>query len=93
MEYTESSILQEVWGNGFIKINKIDDIDNVGAYICKYLTKINSDSRLKGRKCYFNSRGLKKPVQVYLDDDELEDIKRHCQKRQGHIKVNLRMNM
>ena len=76
LDYTESSILQEVWGNGFIKINKIDDIDNVGAYICKYLTKINSDSRLKGRKCYFNSRGLKKPVQVYLDDDELEDIKK-----------------
>ena len=76
LPYTKSKVIEEVWGNGFIKINKIDDIDNVGAYICKYITKGNIDSRLKGRKCYFNSRGLKKPVEVYLDDDELEDIKK-----------------
>ena len=76
LPYIESKVIEEVWGNGFIKINKIDDIDNVGAYICKYLTKSNVDSRLKGRKCYFNSRGLKKPVEVYLDGDELEDIKK-----------------
>lgn len=76
LPYVKAEVIEEVWGNGFIKINKIDDIDNVGAYICKYLTKVNADSRLKGRKCYFNSRGLKKPVQVYFDDDDLGDIKK-----------------
>lgn len=76
LPYIESKVIQEVWGYGFIKVNKIDDIDNVGAYICKYLTKSNVDSRLEGRKCYFNSRGLKKPLEVYLDDDELKDIKK-----------------
>lgn len=76
LPYTKSNVIEEVWGNGFIKINKIDDIDNVGAYICKYLTKSNDDCRLKGRKSYFNSRGLKKPIEVFLEDDKLENIKK-----------------
>lgn len=76
LPYTKSDVIEEVWGNGFIKINKIDNIDNVGAYICKYLTKSNDDCRLRGRKSYFNSRGLKKPMEVFLDDDGLENIKK-----------------
>lgn len=75
LPYVKSNIIEKVWGNGFIKINKIDDIDNVGAYICKYLTKENNDERLKGRKCYFNSRGLKKPIEKYFDYDDMEKIK------------------
>lgn len=55
--------LSELWGNGFIKINKIDNVDNVGAYICKYMTKTD-DNRLFGRKMYFNSRGLEKPTEI-----------------------------
>ena len=76
LPYTKADVIEEVWGNGFIKINKIDDVDNVGAYICKYLTKDNDDERLRGRKCYFNSRGLKKPIEKYLDYDDLERIKK-----------------
>lgn len=55
--------LSEIWGNGFIKLNKIKGIDNVGAYICKYMTK-SEDSRLEGRKMYFNSRNLNKPTEI-----------------------------
>lgn len=55
--------LQEVWGNGFIKINSIDNVDNVGAYVCKYMTKTDDD-RLVGRKMYFNSRNLNKPQEI-----------------------------
>jgi len=76
LPYMKADVLEEVWGNGFIKINKIDDVDNVGAYVCKYLTKDNIDDRLKGRKSYFNSRGLKKPIVEFLDDDGLENIKK-----------------
>lgn len=54
---------QDLWGHGFIKINSIDDVDNVGAYVCKYMTKAN-DERLLGRKMYFNSRGLNKPIEI-----------------------------
>jgi len=55
--------LSDIWGHGFIKLNKINGIDNVGAYICKYMTKTD-DKRLEGRKMYFNSRNLIKPTEI-----------------------------
>ena len=55
--------LSEIWGNGFIKLNKIKGVDNVGAYVCKYMTK-SDDDRLKGKKMYFNSRNLNKPAEI-----------------------------
>lgn len=75
LPYIESSLLAYFWRQGFIKINAIDDVTNVGAYVCKYLTKANDDDRLRGKKCYFNSRGLVKPVEFYLDYDDLERYK------------------
>lgn len=75
LPYTKADVIEKVWGNGFIKINKIDDVDNVGAYVCKYMVKDLDDDRLKGRKCYFNSRGLFKPV-VIEDEKKVENIKR-----------------
>lgn len=55
--------LSDIWGKGFIKVNVIKNVDNVGAYICKYMTKSHKD-RLKGEKMYFNSRGLIKPTEI-----------------------------
>jgi len=55
--------LSKIWGHGFIKINAIDKVDNVGAYVCKYMTKTDDD-RLKGKKMYFNSRGINKPQEI-----------------------------
>lgn len=54
---------EEIWKQGFIKINSIDNIDNVGAYVCKYMTK-TGDNRLLGKKMYFNSRNLVKPQEI-----------------------------
>lgn len=61
--YVPNKKLNEIWGNGFVKINKIDKVDNVGAYVCKYMTKSN-DSRLTEEKMWFRSRGLEVPVEV-----------------------------
>ena len=62
LPYIRSNDLSDIWKNGFVKINRIDRVNNVGAYICKYMTKDNKD--LVGQKCYFTSRGLKKPVEI-----------------------------
>lgn len=59
--------LQEIWKHGFIKINSIDNVDNVGAYVCKYMTKTDDD-RLLGRRMYFNSRGLNRPQEIKEPD-------------------------
>lgn len=29
--------IEEIWGNGFTKTTKIDNIDNIGTYLCAYL--------------------------------------------------------
>lgn len=60
----DMKVLGELWGNGFIKVNKIEHVDNVGAYICKYMTKCEDEKKLRGKKLYFNSRGLNKPEEI-----------------------------
>ncbi len=63
LPYTRFNEILQLWGNGGAWINKIDDVDNVGAYVTAYLGK-DVDSRLEGRKCYFSSRGLYKPIEI-----------------------------
>lgn len=61
MPYFKASDLGKVWGNGFVKIRRIDNVDNVGAYIVKYMNKDLDDGRLKGKKAYLMSDNLDKP--------------------------------
>jgi len=75
LPYTSSEDIMKIWGHGFIKVNKIDHVDNVGAYITKYMTKDNDDSRLLGKKCYFSSRELKKPVEAIIDEKEIRTLR------------------
>ena len=76
LPYIENKELAEIWGQGFVKINAIDDVDNVGAYVCRYMSSSFDDERLRGQKAYFFSRGVKKPKEIYLDYDDLESIKK-----------------
>lgn len=62
--YIENKTLNELWKNGFVKINKIDKIDNVGAYVTKYMSKDLADTRLQGKKCYLTSKHLEKPIET-----------------------------
>lgn len=55
--------LIDTWGHGGIWIERIKEVDNVGAYICKYLSKEECES-FRGKKCYFNSRNLDKPLEI-----------------------------
>lgn len=56
--------IQTLWGHGFVFINKINNVDNLGAYLVKYMTKDSSDTRLQGEMAYLHSRNLKKPIEV-----------------------------
>ena len=71
MPYVKANDIANVWGNGYIKINKIDNVGNVGAYVSEYLGQAEKgqgknieDDRLQGKKSYFSSRGLFKPVEI-----------------------------
>lgn len=72
--------LMELWGHGFVFINAIDNVDNVGAYICKYITK-ESAFELVGKKSVSNSRGLYKPVEI-TDKKEVSKVLAHLETSQ-----------
>nr|WP_023842321.1 Rep5 [Geobacillus sp. 1121]AHB19301.1 Rep5 [Geobacillus sp. 1121] len=75
MPYVPHGVLQEIWGHGFVHIRAIDDCDNVGAYVTKYMTKSNDDERLREQKCYFSSRGLVKPVEEIIEKEDLDALR------------------
>lgn len=60
--YIHKKRLEKIWGQGFIKVKRIKDVDKMIEYSCKYMVKNFLDNALVGQKNYFCSRGLKKPV-------------------------------
>ena len=73
LPYVKVNKFAKIWKNGFIRLNRIDNVDNVGAYITKYMSKDNIDERLVGRKCYSMSKGLNEPKE-YTDEEDIEQI-------------------
>ena len=71
--YIKNKDLAFIWGQGFIKINKIKDVDNIGAYVCKYIGKDLDEDRLKREKCYFTSKGLNKS-QEFIEISEVDQV-------------------
>ena len=71
--YIENETLARLWGNGFVRINRIDNVDNIGAYITKYMTKGGFDERLIGQKSYFMSHNLKAP-EVATDSEIIQEV-------------------
>lgn len=69
LPYKPVDEIADIWGHGFVKINAIDNVDNLGAYVCKYMSKTaveNSEksAKEKDKKMYFVSRGLHKPTEI-----------------------------
>ncbi|MEK5061884.1 hypothetical protein BK126_28515 [Paenibacillus sp. FSL H7-0326] len=58
------SLWRSVVGEGNIDLQRIDHVDNIGAYVIKYMTKEDADPRLIGKKMYQCSKGLTKPREV-----------------------------
>lgn len=63
LPYIPNHELSAIWKNGFVRINDIREVDNVGAYMVKYMLKDVNDIRLQGQKSYLSSKGLDKPVE------------------------------
>jgi hypothetical protein len=56
--------ISEIWGHGFTLVETIKNLRHLINYIAKYITADGLDERLAGRKRYFASRGLKKPLEI-----------------------------
>jgi len=55
--------LSSIWKHGFCDIKVMDGVDNVGAYLIKYMTKNISLEAFRGRKIYLCSKGLDRPIE------------------------------
>ena len=75
LPYIRTKKIQEIWGHGFVKINKIvvDSIDNTGRYASKYFTKDIDDKNYK-QKSFFMSQNLKRPITRRMTQYELSDF-------------------
>lgn len=72
--YMPNKTVADAWGQGYVTIKKLDDVDNVGAYLTAYL----GDMELaESKKCgtYQNHAALK-DVQ-YKDEDGKQQTKRY----------------
>lgn len=68
--------LREIWGQGFVKVNRLQDVDNIGAYVSAYLINIKEGDFTKkgarlhlypaGHRIYRYSKGIKKPTSEYM---------------------------
>lgn len=65
LPYIRFEKLADKWGLGFIGVNRIDQVDDLGAYMTKYLSKSFNDPRLNGKKNYTSSHNLNRPVPLY----------------------------
>lgn len=62
VKHFERVLGSEIWKHGFVDIKQIDHVDNVGAYIIKYMTKNLSVEIFKNKKLYLCSKGLERPI-------------------------------
>lgn len=67
--YISEAVLQIAWPYGYYKVNVIEHVDNVGAYISKYLYKDINDPRLRGKRAYQASMNLEQPIEITDKED------------------------
>lgn len=56
--------LRPLWKHGSLNHKSVQNIKHIGNYVCKYMIKDVEDDRLTGRKCYFTSRSIIKPIRL-----------------------------
>lgn len=79
--YIPNDEIAELWGQGFTKTKRLEQVDNVGAYLSAYLTDMDGK---KGKRLWYYppfmniyrcSRGIKKPQVIKGDLGLNEDCK------------------
>lgn len=76
-----------VWGHGYVDAKILGEVDNVGAYLIKYMTKDISVEAFKGRKSYLCSKGLKRPVE-YKGEEAREIVRVYELQKKNPVYAN-----
>lgn len=81
--YIDNSVISELWGQGFCKTQRLNNVDDVGAYLSAYLTDLMDEKGNKkkgarlhlypaGINIYRCSRNCRKPVEEFKRYGEIE---------------------
>jgi hypothetical protein len=65
--------INALWGNGFTLVETVKTLSHLVNYVAKYITAEALDERLAGRKRFFTSKGLNKPLEI-RDEKIVEDL-------------------
>lgn len=84
-EYIPIEVIQSAWGKGHVDINSIRSVKNMGAYVCKYLTKETMAEY--NSKSYHISKGINKPIE---ERKPSEATKGSCRGKSLYIPQNIR---
>lgn len=68
MDYVKNSDLREIWGHGFVRINAIDKITDVGSYVSRYMEKDFEGVLVKNHRRYLTSSGLIRPTEMRVEN-------------------------
>lgn len=89
------ALLKYYWPHGFYKLHSVKKINNIGAYLSKYLSK--SFTREKNTKRYLCSRGLCHPIVIHnrqldtiYDKSTLQTVvsREYYSKKYGVVRFN-----
>jgi hypothetical protein len=61
--------LNDVWANGYLILETVHNVGMASAYLTKYFKKEISDERLICRRRYYPSRGLKKSIVTFNQEN------------------------
>jgi len=64
--------LAKIWAQGFVKINRIKHVDNLGMYVSKYIGKSLFDPRYFGTRKVLSSKNLEQPDIITASADVRE---------------------
>lgn len=98
--YVPNKKLSELWGHGFVKVNRMKDIDNLGAYLSAYLIDIKDGEETKKgarlylyppqHKLYRCSRGIKFPeVLLTTYENALKEVEGHKKTFETNTEVQI----
>ena len=73
--YMENAVVRDCWKQGFVTVKRLDDVDNVGAYLTAYLGDMELSEASKADMAVSYSKGIKEVE--YEDENGVKQTKKY----------------
>lgn len=65
--YIPNEEIRSLWGHGFVRVNRLEGVDNIGAYLSAYLTDLEIEGDFEGDKVkHLNGKKYIKGARLHL---------------------------